>query len=74
MTKITQRNELNAAVEAFLAKGGKITVEAPGEKSRDTQLNKFGVTAWGKTATISNHGRQYNKNRTDVAGSNTNNL
>lgn len=70
MSKATLRNELNEAIEAFLANGGTIKVEKPGRKSKLTSLNKY--TAWGKTALIGHMGRQYNQNRTNVAGSTTN--
>jgi hypothetical protein len=74
MTKIALRAETDAAIAAFLANGGKINVCKPGRKTKDTMLTKFGCSAWAKTATIANNGRQYNQNRIDVAGSNTNKI
>ena len=72
MSKAIIRAEMTAQIEKYLANGGTITRLAPGRKTKDTLLNKFGVSAWGRTATIANAGRQYNLNRVDVAGSNTN--
>lgn len=40
MTKNAQRDADNAAIAAFLAKGGKVTVVEPARKTKDTQLNK----------------------------------
>jgi len=40
MTKTNLRDEHNAMIEAFLAKGGKVTVVEPARKTKDTQLNK----------------------------------
>jgi hypothetical protein len=40
MTKTDARDENNAMIEAFLAKGGKVTVVEPARKTRATQLNK----------------------------------
>jgi len=72
MSKLTLRNETNELIAAFLAKGGAVTVCKPARKTKDTLLTKFGCSAWAKTATIANNGRQYNMTRTDVAGSFTN--
>ena len=40
MTKTNLRAEHNAMIEAFLTKGGKVTVVEPARKTKDTQLNK----------------------------------
>ncbi len=72
MTKFAQREELKAAMEQFLKNGGKIQILPTPKKSKDTALNKFGVSAWSKFATVGHMGRQYNLTRTDAAGSFTN--
>ena len=72
MTKFAQREQLNAAMEQFLKNGGKIQILPTPKKPKSTALNKFGVSAWSKFATIGHMGRQYNLTRTDAAGSFTN--
>ena len=72
MTKFAQREQLNAAMEQFLKNGGKIQILPSAKKSKDTALNKFGVSAWSKFATVGHMGRTYNLTRTDSAGSFTN--
>ena len=72
MTKATQREELNSIIEQFVKNGGKIQILPTAKKTKDTALNKFGVSAWSKFATVGHMGRNYNLTRTDAAGSFTN--